>query len=400
MMFRVAVLSALLLLLLHGTSLADNEVLLPSCPRMTEATVPKYHQTCNREAQNSNHRRRQRIAQHELLEQRGAYPLIPTQRTIVCPIEPIDLSSSSGGIVGQDSRWIVENASSGRVVVAFVKNGMEYSATNPSLTPPQRDVDAILQPGEFKVIHTFEGHVFHVRELLEDGSVGNVLLQHRPGVVEFQNDSGQELAELVNDEKNDESVQDDYVFVHDTPSPKEQQEQSTTRTMPNTTKLRSRRNLNERCNMVYQGFRNTVGVPLDVYYAGVGATPIHGPMQCHERFKFHLGFEEKNVVDWNSTLKYEATMVGHAFVARLASDPNVVVDTFVLQPTQIQDCPRRQHTLVQVEQVMIEFDGIQHGTAHLSNSTREESNGMDTARLCSNASSSSSGAAFSNVQSL
>jgi hypothetical protein len=123
-------------------------------------------------------------------------------------------------------------------------------------------------------------------------------------------------------------------------------------------------------------------------------------MQCHERFKFHLGFEEKNVVDWNSTLKYEATMVGHAFVARLASNPNVVVDTFVLQPTQIQDCPRRQHTLVQVEQVMIEIDGIQHGTAHLSNSTREESNGMDTARLCWNASSSSSGAAFSNVQSL
>lgn len=400
MMFRVAVLSALLRL---RTSLADKEALLPSCPRMTEAMIPKYHRSCNREAQNSNHRRRQRIAQHELLEQHGAYPLIPTQRTVVCPIEPVDLSSSSsGGIIGQDSRWIVENASSGRVVVAFVKNGMEYSAMNPSLTPPQRDVDAILQPGEFKVIQTFEGHVFHVRELLEDGSVGNVLLQHRPGVVEFQNDSGQELAELVNDENsivdNDESIQDDYVFVHDTPSTEEQREEST-RTIPNTTKLRSRRNLNEHCNMVYQGFRNAVGVPLDVYYAGVGATPIHGPMQCDERFKFHLGFEGKNVVDWNSTLKYEATMVGHAFVARLASNPNVVVDTFVLQPTQIQDCPRRQQTPVQVEQ-LIEFDGIQYGTAHLSNSTRGELDGMDTARLWWNASSSSCGGAFSNVQSL
>ena len=97
--------------------------------------------------------------------------------------------------------------------------------------------------------------------------------------------------------------------------------------------------------MVYQGFRNSVGVPLDVYYAGVATPPpSSGPMQCAEKFKFHLGFENENVVDWNSTLKYEATMVGHVFVARLASNPDVIVDTFVMQPTQIHDCPRRRQT--------------------------------------------------------
>lgn len=37
--------------------------------------------------------------------------------------------------------------------------------------------------------------------------------------------------------------------------------------------------------------------------------------------------------------KFEGSYVGHTFVARLASDPKVIIDTFTLQPTRIVDCP-------------------------------------------------------------
>jgi hypothetical protein len=37
--------------------------------------------------------------------------------------------------------------------------------------------------------------------------------------------------------------------------------------------------------------------------------------------------------------KYEGSYIGHTFVARLASDPKVVIDTYTLEPTRIVDCP-------------------------------------------------------------
>lgn len=362
MMFRFAIISTLLL----TVTSAEKDVpvaSLPSCPRMTEATVPKFHQKCNRIAQNSAERRRQRIAKHAVLGASGAYPLIPTQRTVVCPTEPANLSST--GVIGQDTRWVVENKSSGNVVVAYLKNGLEHSAMNPKITPPQSDPSAVLKPGEFKVIHTFEGHVFHVRELLEDGSAGEVLLQHRPGIVEFTNRYGKEL---VSEDDSMYGEAADLSSDESSTSLAHNQEEATTVSR----KKRSTRNKMERCNIVYQGFRNALGQPLDIYYAGVDQQAIvDGPMQCAEKFKFHLGTHRaNNTNDWNSILKYEATMVGHSFVARLASNPDIVVDAFTLQPTQIYDCPRRKQLPVIQDQV-IEFNGIQHGNANLLNSTEQ-----------------------------
>jgi hypothetical protein len=37
--------------------------------------------------------------------------------------------------------------------------------------------------------------------------------------------------------------------------------------------------------------------------------------------------------------KFEGSYIGHTFVARLASDPKVIIDTYTLQPTRIVDCP-------------------------------------------------------------
>lgn len=366
---------SLLATLLVATS-ADDSV-LPSCPAMTEETIPKYHHTCNRIAQNSPARRRQRRERHDRLEATKAYSLIPPQKTVVCPAEPLDLSSP---VTGQDLRWIVENKASTPVVLAFLRDGMEYSATNPNVTPPQADERAILQPGEFKVLHTFEGHVFFARELLADGSTGDVLLQHRPGPIEFTNRFGQELdcgsdevSEYYDDEEyyNDNEGESTNDSEHDQVVDFMNNQDSTT----STSNLRGQRSSSEmkRCNLVYQGFRNTLGgkCALDIYYAGFpdegsSSDVALGPMQCDERVKMHLGTaHQNNAYQDESSLKYEAIFVGHQFVARLASNPDIVVDTFTLQPTQIHDCPRRQATPVAQEQV-IEFNGIQNGHANLS----------------------------------
>lgn len=62
------------------------------------------------------------------------------------------------------------------------------------MTPPQADVKAILKPGDWMALDTCEGRVFYVRELLPDGTTGNILLQHRPGVVGFKNRHHHELS--------------------------------------------------------------------------------------------------------------------------------------------------------------------------------------------------------------
>lgn len=181
----------LLIYALFIGSFAEEDVHLPACPIMTEETLPKYHvdSTCDRVAQNSPERRLQRQARYEMLRKAGLSQ-VPNQLTVTCPQEPVDLTM---GQVGQDTTWVVENKSSGKVVVAYINSGVEYSAMNPSITPPQADPKAILQPGEWKSIYVFEGHVFHVREILADGSAGNILLQHRSGLIGFTNRFQKEL---------------------------------------------------------------------------------------------------------------------------------------------------------------------------------------------------------------
>lgn len=40
-----------------------------------------------------------------------------------------------------------------------------------------------------------------------------------------------------------------------------------------------------------------------------------------------------------SSTKFEGSFVPHTFVARLASDPNIVIDSYTVQPTKVIDCP-------------------------------------------------------------
>lgn len=90
----------------------------------------------------------------------------------------------------------------------------------------------------------------------------------------------------------------------------------------------------------------TVGCPIHVYWANqqIPEEVATNGFNCGERFQFHLGTKhapQDFFEGWHSTTKFEGTYIGHTFVARLASDPSVVIDSYTLQPTKVIDCPRK-----------------------------------------------------------
>lgn len=99
-----------------------------------------------------------------------------------------------------------------------------------------------------------------------------------------------------------------------------------------------------KCNVVDVSFRNQAGCPLHVYWAsgmGMEDVPDSG-FACGEKFRFHLGTKpatQNYMEDWDSATKFEGSFIGHTFVARLASDPNIVVDSYTVETTKIVDCP-------------------------------------------------------------
>jgi hypothetical protein len=57
--------------------------------------------------------------------------------------------------------------------------------------------------------------------------------------------------------------------------------------------------------------------------------------------------------------KFEGSYIGHTFVARLASDPKVVIDTYTLQPTRIVDCPNlKQKVAVERKQPQMVAEAV------------------------------------------
>jgi hypothetical protein len=189
-----------------------------------------------------------------------------------------------------------------------------------------------------------------VREILKDGGMGQVLLQHRVGLIPITNKYGHELNCDPNDPDPEPVVEVGNGQVDRDPN--------FAREAPRTYRP---------CNVLDVGFRNEVGCPINAYYTGMyqmkgvakprgnnlpiraggaNATDMaegpHTPKSCHEVFKFHLGLKENTpnfMFDWNSKTKYEGTYVGHNFVFRYAKDERIVVDSVALHPTRIIDCP-------------------------------------------------------------
>jgi hypothetical protein len=212
----------------------------------------------------------------------------------------------------------VENTASTPIAIAWVTDGQEWSPWHPDVKP-QDDPDCILKPGEWKAVPTFESFVYHARELTEEGP-GNILLQHRAGLVPLGNPNAYAC---------DASLPDVEPIIPETAERK----QEFARTPPHEVR---------RCNAIDLGFRNQVGCPLDVYWAGnIEQVPDQG-FNCDEQFKFHIGTKPATqdfMWDWESSTKFEGTYIGHTFVARLTSNPEVVIDSYTLQPTRVIDCP-------------------------------------------------------------
>lgn len=332
---------------------------LPACTAMSAEDLPKYHthDQCDRIYHNSDEKRVLRHTRYHSLLQSGVLH-VPDEQTVFCPAQAVEWQQT----FGHDTTWLVENQSSGPVVVIYVYEGKEYSAFNSEVMPPHHDPDAVLKPGEWLAINVFEGHIFYVREITKDGNLGDILLQHQPGLVPFKNKFGLDLEcekpklppkrhlEQLPRKKQESIVNQALERVDPEPKMKVPPPPKAPKPIVPQEKRhpdyeRSATHRSELCHTMYKGFRNTLeGCPLHVYYSGL-TEPSAGPMQCAEEFKFHLGLHsmpDDYMFDWHSRTKFESSYVGHTFVARLASNPDVLVDTYTVHPTIVRDCPRRQ----------------------------------------------------------
>jgi len=169
----------------------------PACPlRMHQ--IEKYHtpEVCREKSSRptEGHLNRGSIYEKLLAGGLGA-SMVPNQQTVTCPLGELAtleqaVAPGVGAAAGQqaliskgfDTTWIVENTSSKPVVLAWVVGGVEYSPFLPDVSPMD-DPRAWLQPGEWTSVPTFESYVYHVHAIDENGGLGDVVLQHRAGMI-------------------------------------------------------------------------------------------------------------------------------------------------------------------------------------------------------------------------
>jgi hypothetical protein len=316
-----------------GGSLPKLESLqLEQAPACHVADLPIYHHEDNCQLRSIKsfveHHAERGIMFDALVAGGTGATLVPNQQTVYCPLNVQSLDNPSA-VRGFDTTWIVENTATTPVVVSWVVNGQEYSPFHPDVTPAQDDPEAILQPNEWKAVPAYESYVYHVRALDKDYQSGQVLLQHRVGLIPLGNPNSVAC----------DASQPDVEPI----SPQTAETVEPFRRTP-THPVRQ-------CNTMDVGFRNQVGCPLNVYWAGTTSekdVPTTG-FVCGEQFRFHLGTKPATqdfMHDWESATKFEGTFIGHTFVARLTSDPSVVVDSYTLRPTPVIDCPTRHPQMV------------------------------------------------------
>lgn len=165
----------------------ENGGVVPECPH--RPALSKFHldEACTIKPSHPRTGAADRHEIHTRLKNSGTgATLVPNEQTVVCPLEVQSLESESA-MKGFDTTWIVENTASTPVVLAWIVDGVEWSPFTPDVKP-QDDPKAILQPGDWTSVPTFQSFVYHVRELKgENGELGEVLLQHRAGMVPLGN---------------------------------------------------------------------------------------------------------------------------------------------------------------------------------------------------------------------
>jgi hypothetical protein len=294
-----------------------------------------------------------RKAIYESLKSSGVgATLVPNQQTVVCPMKVQGLENPTA-VRGLDTTWIVENTATTPVIISRLVDGVEWSPFKPDVKPMD-DPLAILQPGNWISVPTYESFVYHVREIGEDGNPGNVVLQHRAGLIPIGNPHQYDCdANLPDVEPVNPETAERKLDCGRTPTPEARP-----------------------CNTVDISFRNQVGCPLHVYWANrMDEVPQEG-FSCGEKFKFHLGTKpapQDFMLDWDSATKFEGSYVGHTFVARLASDPSVVIDSYTVEPTLIIDCPNLKQQVSVSSDEKAEMEVRADGTIQNRNEETEDS---------------------------
>jgi hypothetical protein len=290
-------------------------------PEGRHAEFTKYHgdTTCDRASYHRFKCSLNRNGIYQMYKALGHIDAIPDQKTVTCPAlgARVDMTDSHRPGVGLDTVFFMENQSSGPIVISYVQKEtqLEVSAMNPKISPAIADPNAILAPGQWKPITGFEGHEFVVREVLKSGVAGNVLLQHRVGLIPIGGNTAVDLE--CSDYIDTEPMQGNVT------APAFQRTEVAATSLP--------------CHAMNIGFRNVAKCPLHGYFvSGEGD-------QCQEKFKFHLGTGNRTadfMKDWASRTKYEDTYIGHTFHFRSAAQPALgLIDTVTLAPIRVLDCP-------------------------------------------------------------
>jgi len=265
--------SSLLLMALLASSSSSTNAAVTVCPQAGSLQHGlQYHSdtTCDRASYNQfkcSLNRAQKIAAFRAA---GGAAAVPNQATRKCPAAGarVDLKESDEEVTGLDTVWFVENHASTPIVLAWLRpDGVEASAQNADIVPAIRDPQAILAPGAWMAIHTMEGHQFVARTVLKSGAVGDVLLQHKAGLIPV----GQCAENL------------ECPVADMEPMRNETRAEEFARTPPATMRP---------CHTMDVGFRNVAGCPLHAYYVrGEGDS-------CGESFKFHLGVQQTDLDDY------------------------------------------------------------------------------------------------------
>jgi hypothetical protein len=309
---------------------------------MLDAMHDRYHsdKVCDRAEFNRFKASFDRAGKAQALAAGNRHELVPNERTVHCPAHVQSLYPTGEELVtGFDRSWIVENTASTPVVVLWVdpEDLVEKSAFSDTV-PPTMDPEAVLSPGEWTVVSGFEGHVFNVREIMPDGTMGRVLLQHRLGWVAVGARLTDQARLLVCPDVDEPPVLGEESANRNNNHDSDNTGSKTSGTAYHPDFARTPPSHDRHCNRQDVGFRNALGCPVHGFYLEEDT--------CDEVFKMHLGVagggQQQQVLDfmddWTSRTKFEATYSGHAFVFRSAHT-GAEVDRVTIRPTSVTDCP-------------------------------------------------------------
>mmetsp|Transcript_2770 Transcript_2770/g.3511 ORF Transcript_2770/g.3511 Transcript_2770/m.3511 type:complete len:327 (-) Transcript_2770:1512-2492(-) len=223
--------------------------------------------------------------------------LVPEENTEYCPKE---LSIVPQNYRGQLTREFFSNEEKKPVDLFWVnENGVEVFTDR-------------IQPGEVKVVKTFEGHLFHVRIQADEG--GKLLVRHRVGKISFANPG-----QVCSSEPFEKLEFED---LSNAPGPK-----------------------GLGCNFKTTTFSNHVGCPINLFHYNGNKERLVGQLGSHSTIP---------VNEFSSNHMFEATYLDHQFRARLTD--GTLVGEHTIKRVRIGPCPLRRREPIAISDEKIRFE--------------------------------------------